>query len=189
MISNQFLSLSRISLKYNQSSFSIDFVSPTFTSPNLTRYKYKMEGSDPDWVLISGNRKVYYTNLSPGEYRFRVISSSDGDTWSANEARLNIKISPPYLVFISCLCSFTYLLSAFIGYMLIRFYLKKNALEQQRKIDFIEANKEKEILNAKINFFTNITHEVRTPLTLIKGPLDRILKSGIKIQRILKITS
>ena len=76
----------RISLKYYQSSFSIDFVSPTFTSPNLTKYKYRMEGSDPDWVLISGNRKVYYTNLSPGEYRFRVLSSTDGDTWSSNEA-------------------------------------------------------------------------------------------------------
>jgi len=63
--------------------------------------------------------------------------------------------------------------------MLISFYLKKKALEHQRKIDIIESNKEKEILNAKINFFTNITHEVRTPLTLIKGPLDRILKSGI----------
>ena len=138
-----------------------------------------MEGSDPDWVLISGNRKVYYTNLSPGEYRFRVISSSDGDIWSSDEALLDIKISPPfwrsfpvYILYI--------LISAFIIYTLISFYLKKNVLEQQRKIDILETNKEKEILNAKINFFTNITHEVRTPLTLIKGPLDRILKNGIK---------
>jgi signal transduction histidine kinase/ligand-binding sensor domain-containing protein/DNA-binding response OmpR family regulator len=172
------LATRRISLRYNQSSFSIDFVSPTFTSPNLTKYKYRMEGSDPDWVLISGNRKVYYTNLSPGEYRFRVISSSDGEIWSSDEALLDIKISPPYWLSFPAYALYI-LISAFIIYMLISFYLKKKTLEHQRKIDFLEANKEKEILNAKIIFFTNITHEVRTPLTLIKGPLDRILKQGI----------
>jgi ligand-binding sensor domain-containing protein/signal transduction histidine kinase/DNA-binding response OmpR family regulator len=169
----------RILLKYNQSSFSIDFVSPTFTSPNLTKYKYRMEGSDPDWVPISGNRKVYYTNLSPGEYSFRVISSSGGDIWSSDEALLDIKISPPYWLSFPAYALYI-LISAFITYVSIIFYLKKKTLEHQRKIDFLETNKEKEILNAKITFFTNITHEVRTPLTLIKGPLDRIMKSGIK---------
>ena len=169
----------RISLKHNQSSFSIDFVSPAFTSPGLTKYKYRMDGSDPDWVLISGNRKVYYTNLAPGDYRFRVISSPDGNKWSADEARLEIKISPPVWLSVPAYALYI-IISAFIAYMLISFYKKKNALEHQRKIDIIETSKEKEILNAKINFFTNITHEVRTPLTLIKGPLDRILQSGIK---------
>jgi len=168
-----------ISLKHNQASFSIDFVSPTFTSPGLTKYKYRMEGSDPDWVFISGNRKVYYTNLSPGDYRFRVLSSTDGNTWGADEARLDIKISPPVWLSVPAYALYIIILS-FIAYMLISFYTKKKALEHQRKIDIIETNKEKEILNAKISFFTNITHEVRTPLTLIKGPLDRILQSGTK---------
>jgi signal transduction histidine kinase len=133
-----------------------------------------MEGSDPDWVLISGNRKVYYTNLSPGEYRFKVISSSDGNIWSSDEALLNIEISPPFWRSLPAYVLYI-LISATIIYTLISFYLKKNILEQQRKIVILETNKEREILNAKINFFTNITHEVRTPLTLIKGPLDRIL--------------
>lgn len=169
----------RVILKPNQSSFGIDFVSPTFTSPNLTQYKYMMEGSDPDWVFISGNRKVYYTNLPHGRYRFRVCSSTDGETWSADEARLVIKIATP--VWLSLPAYILYIFAAVsIGYMLISFYLKRKALEHQRKIETIENNKEKEILNAKIGFFTNITHEVRTPLTLIKGPLDRILRSGIR---------
>ncbi len=169
----------RIKLKYYQSSLSIDFVSPSYTSSNLTEYKYIMEGSDADWIQIIGNRKVYYTNLSPGQYRFRVISSSDGETWSPNDAVLNIKISPPFWFSVPAYILYI-LISAAVIYMLISFYSKKNALEHQRKIDIIETNKEKEILNAKISFFTNITHEVRTPLTLIKGPLDRIVKSGIK---------
>jgi signal transduction histidine kinase/ligand-binding sensor domain-containing protein/DNA-binding response OmpR family regulator len=173
------LTTRRISLKYDQSSFSIDFVSPAYASPNLIKYKYMMEGSDHDWILISGNRKVYYTNLSPGEYRFRVLSSPDGKTWGPDEARLDIKISPPVWFSIPAYILY-FIITAYIGYMFISFYLKKNALEHQRKVDIINSNKEKEILNAKINFFTSITHEVRTPLTLIKGPLDRILKSGIK---------
>jgi signal transduction histidine kinase/DNA-binding response OmpR family regulator len=138
-----------------------------------------MEGSDPDWVTISGNRKVYYTNLSPGEYRFRVLSSSDGNSWSSDETMLDIEIFPPFWLSIPAYILYI-IISALIIYTLISFYLKKKALEQQRTIDIIETNKEKEILNAKINFFTNITHEVRTPLTLIKGPLDRILQSGIR---------
>ena len=169
----------KILLKHNQASFSIDFVSPSFTNPNQTKYKFMMEGSDPDWVLISGNRKVYYTNLSPGAYRFKVISSPDGNIWSTERALLEIRISPPvwrsyplYTLYI--------LILAIVTYALVSFYLKKNILEQQRKIDTLQTNKEREILTAKINFFTNITHEVRTPLTLIKGPLDRILKNGIK---------
>lgn len=173
------LTTDKISLKHNQSSLSIDFVSPGYNSPGLTKYKYKMEGSDQDWVLISGNRRVYYTNLSPGDYRFRVISSSDGDNWNSGETILDIKISPP--IWLSTPAIILYIVfSALTFYTLISFYIKKNALEHQRKIDIIETNKEKEILNAKINFFTTITHEVRTPLTLIKGPLDRILRSGFK---------
>lgn len=169
----------RITLRHNQSSFSIDFVSPSFSEPNRIKYKYMMDGADPDWVVISANRKVYYTGLSPGKYLFRVRSSADGSDWGSDEAMMEIRIKPP--VWFSVPALFLYLIAAsFISYMLISFYMKKNALEQQRRIDMIETGKEKEILNAKIDFFTNITHEVRTPLTLIKGPLDRILRSGLK---------
>ena len=169
----------RVTLRHYQSSLSVDFVSPTFSNPNQTKYKYIMEGSDKDWVLISNNRKVYYTNLVPGRYRFRVLSSTDGETWSTDEARLDIRIVPPFWLSVPAYIVY-FLIAALLIYLLISFYIKRRSLEQQRKIEMIETSKEKEILNAKIGFFTNITHEVRTPLTLIKGPLDRILRSGIK---------
>lgn len=169
----------KITLKHHQSSISIDFVSPTFTNPAKTRYKYIMEGSDPDWVVISGNRKVYYTNLAPGKYRFRVASSPDGRSWGTNEASLEIRITPPLWLSVPAYSVYL-ILTVLVIYQLLRFYMRKNALEHQRKLELFENEKERDILNAKINFFTNITHEVRTPLTLIKGPLDRILKSGLK---------
>ncbi len=177
--SKSILVTDRISLKHNQSSLSIEFVSPGFTSPRLTRYKYMMEGADPDWVQVSGERQVNYANLSPGDYMFRVVSSTSGNTWSETEARLRIRISPPFWLSLPAYILYLFTVTA-IGYFLIITYLKKKAVENQRQIEAIEAGKEREILNAKINFFTNITHEVRTPLTLIKGPIDRILKAGSK---------
>jgi len=177
--SKSILETDRISLKHYQSSLSIDFVSPSFTSPDLTKYRYMMEGADPDWIEMSGDRKVNYANLSPGDYTFRVISSANGTVWSSTEARLRVRISPPF--WLSLPAYLLYLLTGIgVSYFLIITYLKRKAVENQRKIESIEAGKEREILNAKINFFTNITHEVRTPLTLIKGPLDKILKAGSK---------
>ncbi len=175
--SKSILVIDRITLKHNQSSLSIGFVAPSFTSPGLTKYRYMMEGADPDWAEMSGDHKVNYANLAPGDYRFRVISSTNGNIWSNAEASMRIRISPP--LWLSLPAYILYLITAtLISYYLIITYLKRKAVENQRKIEAIEAGKEREILNAKINFFTNITHEVRTPLTLIKGPLDRILKAG-----------
>src|SRR5690606_1562033 len=136
--------------------------------PGLTKYRYMMEGADPDWAEMSGDHKVNYANLAPGDYRFRVISSTNGNIWSNAEASMRIRISPP--LWLSLPAYILYLITAtLISYYLIITYLKRKAVENQRKIEAIEAGKEREILNAKINFFTNITHEVRTPLTLIKG--------------------
>ncbi|MFZ2287487.1 MAG: two-component regulator propeller domain-containing protein [Bacteroidales bacterium] len=177
--SRSILVTERISLKHDQSSLSIEFVSPGFTSPDLTKYKYMLEGTDPDWVLITGERKVTWANLPPGDYTLRVVSSSGGNIWGENEARLRIRIFPPW--WLSLPAYIFYLITiGIIGYILISIYLKRKTAEHQRKLEIIETGKEREILNAKINFFTNITHEVRTPLTLIKGPLDRILNSGPK---------
>jgi len=177
--SKSILVTDRISLKHNQSSLNIEFVSPGFTSPGLTKYRYMMVGADPDWTEMSGDHKVNYANLAPGDYRFRVIASTNGDIWSNTEASMRIRISPPWWFSLPAYI-FYLITAAIIGYFLIITYLKRKAAENQRKIEAIEAGMEREILNAKINFFTNITHEVRTPLTLIKGPLDRILKAGSK---------
>jgi ligand-binding sensor domain-containing protein len=154
----------KIILPYNQSSFSIDFAGLSFTSPEMTEYEYTMDGLDKEWTYIKPNRKVYFTSLSPGNYTFKLKASSNGK-WMNEEKTLAIKILPPmwatwwaYLIY--------FCLFATIFYYLISSYHKRQ-----------EDKKEKEIYEAKIDFFTNVAHEIRTPLTLIKGPVDNLLET------------
>lgn len=150
-----------ISLPYDQSSFSIDFAATSYTSPDATAYSYMMRGLDKDWTYIKSNRKVYFTNLAPGNYVFKVKAAVNGK-WSKTERRINIEILPPfyatwwaYLIYCSLMAS--------LLFYLIRTYHNR-----------LMNKKEKEIYEAKIEFFTNVAHEIKTPLTLIKGPVENL---------------
>ena len=151
----------KIILPYDHSSFSIDFAALSFVSPEMTSYGYKMEGIDKDWTYVKSNRKVYFTNLAPGTYTFK-LKLGDNEYAQFPVKQLVIKITPPFWATI-----YAYLLYAavFTGlcYFLIRTYHNR-----------IEDKKEKEIYEAKINFFTIVAHEIRTPLTLIKGPVENL---------------
>lgn len=161
----------QITLPYDQSSFSIDFAALSYTSPEMTEYEYLMEGLDKDWIYIKPNRKVYFTNLSPGNYTFKLKASSNGK-WQQKETLLKIKILPPFwATWWAYLIYFT--IAAIILYYLISSYHKRQ-----------EDKKEKEIYEAKIDFFTNVAHEIKTPLTLIKGPVDNLLEMVSEVPEI-----
>ncbi|MEO6721681.1 MAG: two-component regulator propeller domain-containing protein [Ferruginibacter sp.] len=151
----------QLTLPYDRSSFSLDFAALSFISPDMTGYKYIMEGLDKDWTLIKPNRKIYFTNLSPGKYTFKLKSSING-AWSKDEKQLVIRILPP-------IWATTW---AYILYIVITIALAYYLLRSYHII--IEDKKEKEIYEAKIDFFTNVAHEIRTPLTLIKGPIENL---------------
>jgi len=152
---------SKITLPYDHSSFSIDFAALSFTSPEMTQYSYMMAGLDKEWTILKSNRKVYFTNLSPGNYTFKLKVAANGH-FTANARELVIKITPPFW---ATLYAYMVYAAAFIGlcYFLFRTYHNR-----------LEAKKEKEIYEAKINFFTIVAHEIRTPLTLIKGPVENL---------------
>jgi len=153
----------RIELPYNRSSISLDFAALSYISPDMTSYRYMMSGVDESWTTIQPNRKVYYTNLSPGEYVFKVKAAVNG-TGDESERQLIIHILPPFWA--SPLAYLFYaLLVVSIGFYIIRDYHRRT----QKK-------KEKESFEAKIDFFTHVAHEIRTPLTLIKGPLENLLE-------------
>lgn len=175
--------IKKITLKNHQSNFNIDFASLSYTAPELTQYWYKLDGINDDWIYLNKNNKVFFTELPSGDYKFRVKSLGVNGIWS-KEAIIGITILPPF--YASSYAFFCYLLLiAGSLYWLLRRYHEMNIKENNRKISALNNEKEKEIYQAKIEFFTNVAHEIRTPLTLIKSPLESLLKRTYQSPEIL----
>ncbi len=164
-----------IVLSYKQSSFSIDFSALSYVAPEMNEYMYKMEGLDANWNHIRKAREISYSNLPHGKYVFHVKGSNNDGVWNDAMDSLTIVIEPPF--WLSTWAYMGYTLLAVAGLLLFLWYYKQKIDQRNlRKRVLFETQKEKEIYNAKIDFFTNVAHEVRTPLSLIKGPLEYILK-------------
>ncbi|MCW3094313.1 MAG: Signal transduction histidine kinase [Ferruginibacter sp.] len=166
-----------ITLPYSKSSFSIDFAALSFTAPSTIRYVYKMEGLDKDWTHLETNRKAYFTELDPGTYTFKV-SALTGTTGNFGKpAILTIRILPPkwktwwaYTLYAMAAVS--------IIYIIIRHFINRSKERTRRKLERLEFDKERENYNDKVQFFINVAHEIRTPLTLIKGPMENIMEKA-----------
>ena len=171
------LNVQQIELSHDQSSFSIDFAALSFTAPEMSEYKYIMEGLDKEWTYLKTNRKAYFTNLSAGTYTFKVKAANSSGLWNGNETTLTIKILPPFWASPAAYALYL-LLAGLIIYFLFKNYHNRIAEKNRRTIELLEHEKEKEIYDAKINFFTNVAHEIKTPLTLIKAPLEKIIKKA-----------
>ncbi|HYO22954.1 MAG TPA: two-component regulator propeller domain-containing protein, partial [Flavisolibacter sp.] len=177
ILENSITESKRITLRYNQDVFSLEFAALDFPNAEKIKYAYKLEGFNNDWLVTdAGNRKATFTNLDPGDYTFKVrVENADG-SWSAEEAVLKITIMPPFWQ--TPLAYILYVLAAagiLFGarHLTLRRAQMKFALEQERK----EAHRLHELDMLKIKFFTNISHEFRTPLSLILAPLDKIIKN------------
>jgi len=166
----------KIELPYNKSSFYVDFVAPTYTNPKLNKYRYILEGYDQNWHYLTDYRKIYYTNVAPGTYKLKIAIMDSNNDWNSRGIELIIKITPPYWNSIWAHLLYIILIGAILTYIYKK-YTQKKAKEHIQIINELNNQKEKELYNSKIHFFTNITHEVRTPLTLIKIPLDKMINS------------
>lgn len=173
----------KVTLTHTQSSFSIDFAALSYTSPEMTKYAYKMNGLSNDWIYLKTNRKVYFTHLPPGNYLFSVKAANSSNSWTPKETTIAIEIMPPfwaswwaYLIYV--------LLAGLIIYFITRYYHQRTADKNQRRSELQQHEKEKEIYQAKIDFFTLIAHEIRTPLTLIKAPLEKVIDKASGIPEI-----
>lgn len=169
---------SKIELPHDRSTISIDVAALSYAAPEMNEYAYKMEGLDKEWTAMKSNRKIFYTKLPPGDYKFKIKGSSIGEVWNEKETMLSIKILPPFWA--SIWAYVLYGLAA-IGIIItiVRYYHIAMKEKSQRRLEIFKMEKEREIYNAKIEFFTNVTHEIRTPLTLIKMPLDKLMKKEI----------
>ena len=155
------------SLRYFQSSFSIDYSALDFLDPDKIRYSYKLDNFEDSWNNVGNQHRATYTNLSPGKYVFRVkLLQQDGKP-ASHERVLNIRISPPWWRTIAAYILYTAIIvfiTVLIYNAITRINRYKNALAIEKKVN-----------EYKLQFFTNISHEIRTPLTLIIGPLEDML--------------
>ncbi len=163
-----------IHLSYKHNVFSFEFAALNFTFPEKNLYAYKMEGFDDDWVMAGHRRFATYTNLEAGVYVFRVKGSNNDGIWNEEGIALRIRVAPPpwktwwaYLAYI--------IVALLMVYGVVRFEVNKVRLENDLHIQRIEKEKLLEIDQAKSRFFANISHDFRTPLTLILGPLEQLL--------------
>lgn len=167
--------LSKIRLNHNQNNISLVFASWDFNKMHTRRYSYKLEGVDKNWITTDSKGIANYNNLAPGKYLFRVKTMNVNGIWSP-ETVLEIKITPPWWITWWAI-TFYCLFAVFIGYSIFRFLRNREKMRQEMRISKMEREKENEIYEIKQRLYTNITHDMRTALTLISGPIKHALNN------------
>lgn len=177
ILGNTIETTSEITLSYLDKILTLEFSSLDFTAPNHNNYRYQLVGTDDTWVDAGNRRSATFLNLQPDDYTFRVQGSNSQGIWSDKIAQLKIIVLPPwwrtwwaYIVY-----------GLFAAFLLMRYYefiTKRTKLNQQLVFEKSEADKAKELDHLKTRLYTNLTHEFRTPLTIIIGMVDQIKSSS-----------
>jgi signal transduction histidine kinase/ligand-binding sensor domain-containing protein/DNA-binding response OmpR family regulator len=178
-------------LNHNENVFSIEFAACDYFNPDKVAYQYMLVGFDKEWLISPSTlRKATYTNLDAGNYVFKVSAKDVNQPGKANIITLNIKILPPFwksplayvLYFVVIICLLFYIRHRGILKLEKEFEARTQKLETERIIanEREEAKRMHELDLLKIKFFTNVSHEFRTPLSLIISPIDTLIKINEK---------
>lgn len=172
-----------LTLSYKDNVFSFEFAALDYSCPQKNQYAYMMEGFDRDWRTTEADRRfAAYTNLPHGEYTFRVIASNNHGLWNKTGTAIQLTITPPFW-------QTNWMMIIYVGLILGAILLIRMAVQvrernrAQIEIKRMEAEKIHEMDQLKLRFFTHISHEFRTPLTLIIGPVERMLQVGDKMNQ------
>jgi signal transduction histidine kinase/DNA-binding response OmpR family regulator/ligand-binding sensor domain-containing protein len=162
-----------ITLNHLQDILTLEFSSLDFTAPNQNKYRYQLAGIDKDWVESGTRRTATYLHLPAGKYVFKVQGTNSQGTWSDKIAELQIIVLPPWWR-----SWWAYLIYAVLTGLAIRAYFRftvnRAKLKQQLNFEQLEAKRIKELDAVKTQLYTNITHEFRTPLTVILGMAQQV---------------
>lgn len=168
-----------ITLRHDQSVISFEYAALQHPAPQKARYAYKMEGFDKEWNYVGQQRKATYTNLPPGDYVFKVAETADGEVDERAINSVGITIKPPF--YKTTLAYMVYAaLSLAILFLVRRYSIHRVRRNNERKLERLKAKSEQDFYKQKIEFFTAMAHEIRTPLSLIIAPLERLMNSGEK---------
>lgn len=167
--------IEKLRLPYDKSTFSLDFAALEFVSPQKISYKYFLEGLDKNWNDAGSSRSINYNRLHEGSYTLYIKSTDSAGNWADNMIKLEIQILPPwyrtwwaYLFYFSAV--------VMLCYWYYSYRKKQHALNHEIQLSKFTILKERELSEKRHAFFTNISHEFRTPLTLIINPIKELLK-------------
>ena len=159
--------MSELTLDYSDARmFTLSFAALSYCSPGKNQYAYRLEGFDNDWNYVGNQNRATYTNIPSGTYIFHVKATNNDGIWSDNEATLKIVVHPP----------FWWSWYAKIVYLLL--IVATMWLYVRYRVSLVENRHQREMREARLQFFTMIAHEIRTPVSLIIGPLEKMLKHG-----------
>ncbi len=159
-----------IELRPGEPVFSLNYVMLNYAFPDEGEFAYKLEGLDKEWSYVKNQQSATYRYLDPGTYTFKVKAANHDGVWSNDYSSITVRVLPPWYktwwAYLFYFCS-----AAGAVYSYVRYRTEQARLKYEIKTAHFEAEKEKELHRKKIDFFTNISHEFRTPLTLIINPL------------------
>lgn len=164
-----------ITLTYADNVITIDFGAINYSSSGNMKFAYFLEGFETDWNYVGAKNSATYTNLSPGSYTFKVKSANNDGVWSSNVRELRLVVLPPFwastwalIVYSAIVIGMFLLYRAFLSY--------RNREKMAIQLERIEKEKIRELNQHKLNFFTYISHEFKTPLALILASIDKFLQ-------------
>lgn len=177
-----------IGLKHNQNSFQINFNVLDFSMARKVEFIYQMEGLDDDWYLVDNIAEVTFRNLKPGKYTFNLKTRIRNNEWPEKVNSLVVRIKPPFWL-TNWMIMIYIILSLIIVMLVMQFYTNKLKIENDLLLEKKSRQQEYDLNEEKLRFFTNITHELRSPMTLILGPLEDLLADeSIKPEHLKKLT-
>lgn len=162
-----------LEFRYDQNIFSVEFAVLNFINARKNQFAYRLDGFEKEWNYVK-EPIATYMNLEAGDYRLLVKGSNNDGVWNETPRSITIRILPPpwksKWAYAGYLATFLLLLYAWS-----RINKKQIRLEHELQLEHIEKVKQDELHQAKLNFFTNIAHEIRTPVTLMVGPIEHLL--------------
>jgi signal transduction histidine kinase/ligand-binding sensor domain-containing protein/AraC-like DNA-binding protein len=181
ILQNPILETNQIVLYHDDDVISFDFAALDYNAPEKNQYAYRLENFNKDWIHSGTARSATYTHLPPGRYTFRVKGSNGDGIWNEEGATLDIIVKPPWWA--TWWAYFIYgLLLLTALYLIRRYELSRVKLKNQLKLEKVETDTLRNLDQLKSHFFANISHEFRTPLTLILGQIESVMSSGLEMK-------